>query len=62
MIPALLHAECVDARSGSHAEVVAQSPRQLAANIGHCACACAFTSSLAIVHASIAGEWREKRP
>jgi hypothetical protein len=36
MIPALLHAECVDARSGSHAEVVARSPGQLAANIGQC--------------------------
>jgi hypothetical protein len=34
MIPALLYAERVDARSGLHAEVVARSPRQLAANIG----------------------------
>jgi hypothetical protein len=66
MIPALFHAERVDVRqdhtlkSWPHRDVsFARSPRQTRPG-GHCACA--FTSSLAIVHALIAGECCEKRP
>jgi hypothetical protein len=67
MIPALLHAERVDACSRSHAEVVAQSRRELCAfaetdPIGRTLRLRIFTSSLAIVHALIAGECCEKRP
>jgi hypothetical protein len=66
MIPALLHADRVDARSGSHAEVVVRSRREL----------CAFAETEPILRtlrlrihvvigyrrALIAGECCEKRP